>query len=646
MEYNICIKKIKLVKHELTVILTGEIIDATISKDNPSRPKVVFYFDNGKENRRIPMVLQRIKYAEGMCLFSGKYTYRLDCIYWDTQKKKLPSRMQLNLSYGNFYEEGIPFLFGPELHPQELVEISHQDEIGVSLTNENQPLTEEVDGTAEEILDEDAQAIFDEEESNNPRVLDKKYWYVDIKSDCILFQPKAALNSAPKRIFVKYIASPLAAIFTVLNFVLALCLLPWYVLETFLSYFGIAKLDKKIKSRNPIRRLIGNVNNRIYRFTNIKISLSGLYKQLLIFTYRCFSLFPIKRNRITFISMRRTDLSGNFAFVYEQMKHRTDLDIKFILTYSQSIWMPLPTFFRFCYACAVSKVIVLDEFTPQIHYINLKKETRLIQLWHACGAFKTFGFTRLGKPKGSPQPTRMHRNYNYVTVSSTYCKRCHSEGFGISDEKVVPTGIARTDVFFDEAYKNRVVEEFYQQYPQLRDKKLILFAPTFRGDIKETAHYPMEQFNIQEVYDAIGPDYAILVKHHPFIKEQHPIPEECRDRVFDLSHNTELNDLLFVTDLIITDYSSLVFEASLLKIPMLFYVFDLQSYIMNRDFYFDLGLNSPGKLVYSQEELIQAICEEDYEPERMDAFANMFFDDFDGQSTKRIVALIEKARLE
>jgi len=103
---------------------------------------------------------------------------------------------------------------------------------------------------------------------------------------------------------------------------------------------------------------------------------------------------------------------------------------------------------------------------------------------------------------------------------------------------------------------------------------------------------------------------------------------------------------LFVTDLIITDYSSLIFEAALLKIPMLFYVFDLNEYIKNRDFYFDLRLNSPGKLVYSQQELITAINNKDFEPERMDSFANMFFDHFDGKSTSRVVELIDKARTE
>ncbi len=614
MEYSIRIRKLSLTDHSLTISLDGRIDDPAIDPNTVTSPKVVLYFDNGKENRRIPMVLKSIQYLNGTCLFSGQYTYRLDCIYWNTRHEMIPSVMQLNFTYGNDYQEGIPFVFEPEEDPFELQETT------VSTSNEQE---------------------------NDPNIIHSDRWHLEVEQDRIVCTPLPAPRPTFKHYFKKIFIAPLAFVFSVLNYLLAVCLVPWYILEVFLSYFGIAKLDSKIKSRNPIRRLIGNINQRIYKFTNIKISLTAIYKKLIIFTYKCCKRFcSVQPNRITFISMRRTDLSGNFAFVYEQMKDRKDLNIQFILTYNQSIFMPFTTFFRFCHACAVSKVIVLDEYTPQIHYIDLNKETKLVQLWHACGAFKTFGFTRLGKPKGSPQVTRMHRSYDYVTVSSTYCKKCHSEGFGISDEKVVPTGIARTDVFFDQAYRKKVTDEFYQQYPDLKGKKLVMFAPTFRGDIKETAHYPMEMFNVKTVCDAIGDDYVILVKHHPFIQQQHPIPEAYRDRVLDLSANTELNDLLFVTDLIITDYSSLIFEASLLKIPMLFYVYDLQSYIRNRDFYFDLRLNSPGKLVYSQEELIRAIQQQDYQPDRMDAFAKMFFDDFDGKSTERIVDLIEKARLE
>ncbi|MBR1731087.1 MAG: CDP-glycerol glycerophosphotransferase family protein, partial [Ruminococcus sp.] len=336
------------------------------------------------------------------------------------------------------------------------------------------------------------------------------------------------------------------------------------------------------------------------------------------------------------------ELSGNFEFVYNKLKDDKNLDIQFLYNTNTFRFMTKQQIKEFAEACATSKVIVLDEYTPQIHLINLKGDTKVIQLWHACGAFKTFGFSRIGKPMGSPQATRMHRSYDYVTVSSKYCQKCHSEGFGIATKRVVPTGIARTDIFFDEEYKNNFINEFYGKYPNLKDKKIILFAPTFRGDVKETAFYPMDLFDINDVCSELGDEYAVIIKHHPFIKEKHPIPEKYADRVIDLSDSTEINDLLFISDLIITDYSSLVFEASIVDIPMLFYAYDLEGYIKDRDFYFDFQSHIPGKICSSLVDLIDAIKNDDYEAEKIAAFRDMLFDKLDGNSSQRIADLIYK----
>lgn len=580
MDYKIKINNFELKKEELKIAVSGEIIDPTISKENLPRPKLVLFFDNSEENRRIPLVIKEINYIDKVCYFFGEYSYKLNFLFWSTRKNNLPFSLSLKLYYGNFEVENAVFST-PEI------------------VSENSPF----------ICKNEKEKIV--------------FTYKTIKS----FRCKKLLK-------------PFGLLVTFINFLIALCLIPWFLIEALLSFLGITEIHKKVVTPIPIRRIIGHINQRVYQFSKVKITLYLINKIIIILLYNLCKLFALQTNRISFISMRRTELSGNFEFVYDKLKGRKDLDIKFLLTYSNSVWLsPLKTF-KFCYLCATSKTIVLDEFTPQIHFINLRKQTKLIQLWHACGAFKTFGFTRLSKPSGSPQNTKMHRNYDFVTVSSSYCKKCHSEGFGISEEKVVPTGIPRTDVFFDDKYKTEITNKLYSQYPTLKDKKVVLFAPTFRGEVKESAFYPTEKFDISTVCKSLGDEYAIIIKHHPFVSQKQPIPDELKSRVIDVSKNTELNDLLFISDVIITDYSSLIFEASLLKTPMLFYVFDLQEYIKERDFYFDLRLNSPGKLVYSQEELISAILNKDFETERMEAFANMFFDHFDGKSSERVAKLI------
>ena len=585
MDYNISVNSITISKFSMTLGISIEIIDDDIDDLAPAKPKLILFFDNGLETRRIPFVIKTVNYIKNRCLYTGKYKYALNMLYWKTRPQNLGSRMHFNLSYGKFYKENI-----------------------------------KVDFSEAEIECDDF------------------CYSIEIGDNSIsLFTHPENFNYGKN---IKAIRKFFRNIFYGLMYIMGLIFIPVWALEAVLNLLKITSVAKKVKSKNPFRRIFGNVNERLSQFSKRKITMHKIKRGLLVLLYKLQKGRKIQDRKITFISQRRNDLSGNFEFVYDKLKDDTSLNIKFILDNKPFKKKSLLYLIKFTSALATSKVIVLDEFTPQIHFVDLKPQTKLVQLWHACGAFKTFGFTRLGKPKGSPQATRNHRSYDYVTVSSTYCKRCHSEGFGIPDENVVPTGIARTDVFFDEQYKQKVIAEFYNQYPQFKGKKIILFAPTFRGNVQETAHYPMHLFDLEKVFDEIGSEYVIIIKHHPFIKSQHPIPEQYSERVIDLSQNSELNDLLFVSDLIITDYSSLVFEAALIKKPMLFYAFDLRGYINSRDFYFDFKSYFPGKIVYNLKELIQAINERDYDTGKMQEFAKMFFDDFDGKSTERVVKLL------
>lgn len=589
MNYKLKINSVVVEKQSMTIDITGEFTDPTINSKFLSTPKVILYFDNGEEDRRIPLVIRfrDITYIEGKCMFSGRYTYRLDCIFWKTRGQGLPFSMYFNLSFADFYAEKVPM----DVTPDEFIQ-------------------------------------------------DEKFFILQDHLDHfdIISKPEKIKHHKQKGSIVK----ACDAFVKFITLLLSIALIPIFIIEALLTFTGFKSMPSKIESENKLVRLISYIIYRISRVSRENLTMDGYKRSLIRRKYKHKKHKKVIPNKITFFSARREEISGNFEFVYDKLKNDKNLDINFLFNTKSFRYMTRKEIDDFAEACATSKIIILDEFTPQIHLIDIKPETKIIQLWHACGAFKTFGFTRLGKPKGSPQPTRMHRNYDYVTVSSEYCKKCHSEGFGIATKNVVPTGIARTDIFFDEEYKANFRKKFYSEYPNLKDKKIILFAPTFRGDIKQTARYPMELFDLHEVCETLGEDYAVIIKHHPFITEQHPIPEEYKDRVIDLSESTEINDLLFVSDIIISDYSSLVFEASLLNIPMLFYAYDLQAYIKSRDFYFDFKLYIPGKICTSLYTLLQAILNEDFETEKIERFRNMFFDDLDGKSSERIAQLIYK----
>lgn len=582
LDYQIKLESIQLKRNKMTLAMSGYTACHLEDTDYVPKAKLILYFWRPDEDRRIPFVISEFEQRDGVFYFSGEYTYQLNRIFWKTKESNEETKLTFHLQCGIEYEENI-----------------HVDMSEASIT---------------------------EDDSYFSWRMDKDCIYLQVNEQHL--KPKSFIKRMPRKI-KKWVKR-----------VLAYVLIPWYVVEALLSFVGLYKLPKSVKNPRKIGRIIGHVNYRVKKMGGRKFTMITMRKKLFTRIYDREKQHETIPNRITFVSQRRDELSGNFAFVYEKLKDVPGLDIKFWFNNKNPQDMSRAEIHEFCRICAESKTIVLDEYTPQIHYFPLKPEVKIIQLWHACGAFKTFGFTRLGKPKGSPQATKMHRNYDAVTVSSTYCKKCHSEGFGIATDCVKPTGIPRTDVFFDEEYKAKMQNEFYEKYPDWKDKKIIMFAPTFRGMTREDAFYPMSKFNVKEFMDAVGDDYVMIIKHHPFVKKKQPIPSEYQDRVIDMSDSTELNDLLFVCDLIITDYSSLIFEASLLKIPMLFYVYDLEEYIRKRDFYFDLKLMSPGKLVYDLQELIDAVNHQDYGLEKMEEFKNLFFDQLDGKASERVADLI------
>ncbi len=351
-------------------------------------------------------------------------------------------------------------------------------------------------------------------------------------------------------------------------------------------------------------------------------------------------LHPVKPNRVTFMSGRRCELGGNMEFVWNELKDDKDLELKTMFFAQTGMFQMVKVLPEFLKLYATSKVVVVDDFFRLLNTFKRQRDTRIIQLWHACGAFKTFGYTRLGKPGGPHQFDKNHRMYDYAIVSSNEIARHYAEGFGISDSAVLATGIPRTDIFFDGNYKKNVKQRLYDKYPTLKGKKVLLFAPTFRGNGQVTAYYETDKIDINALKETLGEDWAIIIKLHPFCKERLEFDEKYSDSVIDMSNEDELNDLLFITDLLVTDYSSCIFEASLLNIPMVFYVFDLEEYIRDRDFYYEFDSFTPGKIVKTQSELLSCIKNGDFEANKIEAFKNKFFDNTDGKSSQRVAKLI------
>ncbi len=377
---------------------------------------------------------------------------------------------------------------------------------------------------------------------------------------------------------------------------------------------------------------------RYSSFCRLTMNRATIKKTFLNVLTSFLSLF-FKKEYILFVSSRRTDLTGNIAYVNEVLQEK-NAKVLFWLVPGKTKFMTYKNFCSLAYKLARSKVVVVDDFTPVLNEVWAMKHRILIQLWHACGAFKTFGFTRVGKDGGPNQTSTNHRYYNYAIVSSSEIRRFYAEGFGIDEKNVKALGVPRTDDFFREEYKKEIRKKLYETYPQLKKKKIIMFAPTFRGTGAGSAYFPFEKFDVGHLLEQLGEDYMVIIKHHPFVEAKHPIDKSVKDRVLDLSGESEINDLLFITDLLITDYSSVIFEASLLNIPMLFYAFDLEDYVVNRDFYYPFKNFVPGKIVRNMTQIAEAVNHSDFELEKVQIFKQRFFDDLDGKASERVADFI------
>lgn len=374
---------------------------------------------------------------------------------------------------------------------------------------------------------------------------------------------------------------------------------------------------------------------------------AAVKRRLFKLFYIIFSLLPVNHKKISIGSDSRDDLTGNLYFIYEEIyKQELDVDIKLLLNEridnKKSVFQLIKTAFHF----ATSKIILIDDFYPLIYPLNIRSKTELVQAWHAAGAFKTFGFSRLGRPGGPSLHSRNHRNYTQALVSSEGVRSHYAEGFGITVDKVIPTGVPRSDVFFDEGYKKHVRKVLYEKYPMLKEKKVILFAPTFRGNGQGSAYFPFETLELRKLYEELKEEYVFVFKIHPFVKNDFMIPYDMSDFYYDLSEYREINDLLLVTDILITDYSSVCFEFGILNKPMLFFGFDVEQYIKDRDFYYNYFDFIPGPLVKTTEEIIDKIKNEDFELEKIEPFIKYFFGDSLGKSSKIVVDEVIKPSLE
>ena len=347
--------------------------------------------------------------------------------------------------------------------------------------------------------------------------------------------------------------------------------------------------------------------------------------------YCFYKLFPTK-NRIMFVS-RQDDVPSPDCYLLSKAIREENQKIEIIQEFRR-----IPDSFigkikyigymlgRQMYLFATSKVVILDGYCILASVLNHKKELKIVQMWHAMGALKKFGFAAIGTEEGKDSEVSkilcMHRNYDYVICSCQECAGHYEEAFGVPQNKIITMTLPRVDLLTDLRLKELVQARVYHAFPDLKKKKNILYVPTFR------MHEEMGE-KIKELIESVDfTRYNLIVKLHPLTKEKVDM-----NKCLECEGFTAL-ELLNVADYVISDYSAFIFEVAAAEKPLFLYTYDLETYMEQRGFFIDYNEEMPVPRYRDAETMIKALECNDCDMERIRNFANKYVENRYGCSQK------------
>ncbi len=382
---------------------------------------------------------------------------------------------------------------------------------------------------------------------------------------------------------------------------------------------------KSLYNKNIVRRK--NIKKLVNQLKFVKKILIALFDAF--FKY-FFSRLPIK-NKVLFYSIRADGkLLENSKCVYDRLNAKKEV-FAHVLPHSL---LSKPKIY---YHLFTSKVIVTDDYLKYLRYFRLRPQQKVIQIWHAGGAFKRFG---LDAPSNLSrlEELQTHSQYSDVAVSSENCRQFYAHAFGISIDVVKALGIPRTDILLDNEKCNDLRKTFFEKHPKNVGKKLIVYFPTFREEGGKHCNYN-PQIDWGELDQKLSDDELFIIHRHPVMTEEF-LKGRFYDRIKDYTYEPT-STLLCIADIIITDYSSVIFDAALLNLPTVFYCPDFDTY--ERDFYLKYPEDLPGPVIYSSNELMDTVRSVMNNPpiSMIKQFRDNQVGACDGKSTDRIVELIQ-----
>lgn len=349
-----------------------------------------------------------------------------------------------------------------------------------------------------------------------------------------------------------------------------------------------------------------------------------------------FSLLPIRPRRVTLATARLARLDGNLLAIDRALRElRPGLERRHVLEpYSYGLAGKLAyaaRLVRGMYLLRTSRLFVVDNAYLPIHVAPHRAGTTVVQVWHAEGALKRFGADTIG---GLREPERrfLHRHYDCVVTSGEASREAWSRAFRTPLDRVVALGSPRTDAFFDPAAMAAARERVIAAYPSLEGRRVILYAPTFRG--RGRGKRPGGALDAAALRAALPDTDVLVLKGHPNLD-----PTLVSTAGFDVvvDRAFDLNELLAACDVLVTDYSSAIFDAALLRRRILLFVDDLEAYERDPGLYLDYRTEMIGTQVRDTAGAIRALLDDAFDLSAYEPFIERHLASSDGRASARFV---------
>lgn len=226
---------------------------------------------------------------------------------------------------------------------------------------------------------------------------------------------------------------------------------------------------------------------------------------------------------------------------------------------------------------------------------------------------------------------------------NAFCSQVFPSAFGINKERLIETGYPRNDFIV-----NATKDDVFRIKKKLNipmDKKVILYAPTWRDNSYVAAGYTFElKADFHKWKEILQEEHVVLFKPHYLIINKYENDRSLDGFLYSIPANNDIKDLYVISDVLITDYSSVFFDYAILKRPIYFYMYDIEEYATDlRGFYMDIHKELPGKIYKEENEMLMDIKNQIYDDSRMEVFNQRFNNLDDGKASKRVVDIIYKA---